>query len=107
MRLENPDQLRLRAAQGYVELGMFDTANAELEEIDPFCRHLPDVLAMRVAIYHGLQRWELMAIVAKKLVGWNPGDPSHFVNLAYATRRGDSIHAAHTILTRAAGLHAT
>lgn len=43
MPLENPDQHHLRAAHGFIELGMFEEANAELEEIDPFCRHLPPV----------------------------------------------------------------
>ena len=34
MLLEGPDQLQLQAAHGYVELGLFEEANAELEEID-------------------------------------------------------------------------
>ena len=55
MPLEGPDQLHLRATAGYIELGLFEEANAELEEIDPFCRHLPEVLAARLAIYHGLK----------------------------------------------------
>ena len=46
----------LQAAHGYIELGMFEEANAALEEIDPFCGHLPEVLVMRVAIYQGLKR---------------------------------------------------
>ena len=107
MPLEGPDQLHLRAAHGYIELGMFEEANAELEEIDPFCRHLPEVLVARLAIYHGLKKWELLAVVAKKLAEWNPKEPGFFVELAYATRRAESIHAAHAILTRAAGLHPT
>ena len=37
-----------------------------------FCRHLPEVLVARVAIYHGLKKWELLALVAKRLVEWNP-----------------------------------
>ncbi|MGI8957338.1 MAG: tetratricopeptide repeat protein [Chthoniobacterales bacterium] len=105
MPLEKPDQQHLRSAHGYVELGMFDDANAALEEIDPFCRHLPEVLVARVAIYHGLKNWELLAVVAKKLVEWNPGDPGHFIDLAYATRRAESIQAAHAILKRAERLH--
>jgi hypothetical protein len=40
MPVEGPYQLHLRAAIGYIELGMFEEANAELEEIDPFCRTL-------------------------------------------------------------------
>jgi tetratricopeptide (TPR) repeat protein len=107
MPLENPDQLRLRAAHGYIELGLFEEANAELEEIDPFCRHLPEVLMARLAIYHGLKKWELLAVVAERLAEWNPQEPGFFVELAYATRRAESIHAAHAILTRAASLHPT
>ena len=105
MSLENPDRLHLRAAVGYIELAMFEEANTELEEIDPFCRHLPVVLLARLATYHGLKKWELLAVVAKKLVEWNSKEPSLLVELAYATRRTESIHAAHAILTRAASLH--
>lgn len=57
---------------------MFDEANAALEEIDPFCRHLPDVLLARVAIYHGLKKWDLLAVVAKKLLEWNPAGAGLF-----------------------------
>jgi hypothetical protein len=105
MPLEGADQLHLRAAHGYIELELFEEANVELEEIDPFCRHSPEVLMARLAIYHGLNKWELLAVVAKKLVEWNPTEPGFFVELAYAVRRAESIHEAHAILTRAAGLH--
>ncbi len=47
MPLEEPAQRHLRSAHGYIDLGLFEEANAELEEIDPFCRHLPDVLLAR------------------------------------------------------------
>jgi len=102
LSLEGPDRLHLRAAHGYIELGMFEQANTELEEIDPFCRHLPEVVVARLAIFHGLEKWELLAVVAKRLVEWNPKKPAFFVELAYGTRRAESIHAAHAVLTRAA-----
>ena len=38
---------------------------------------------------------------------WNPNEPGFFVELAYATRRVESIHAAHAVLTRATSLHPT
>ena len=50
---------------------------------------------------------ELLAVVAKKLAEWNSKEPSLLVELAYATRRTESLHAAHAILTRAASLHPT
>jgi len=107
MPLDAADQMHLRAAAGYIELEMFKEANAELEGIDPFCRHLPEVLMARLAIYHGLKKWELLAVVAKRLTEWNPKEPAFFIELAYATRRAESIQAAHEILTRAADFHPT
>jgi hypothetical protein len=44
--LELADQPTLRAAEGYVELGMPPEANEELEQIDADVRHVPEVLAM-------------------------------------------------------------
>lgn len=41
-------QRRIRAAQGYIELGMFLDANAELEDIEPEKRDASEVLAFRV-----------------------------------------------------------
>ena len=65
--LEPPDQQYCQAAVGYVELGMFQDANDQLEKIDPFNRAAPEVLAVRLAIYRGLKKWELMQQIAKRL----------------------------------------
>jgi tetratricopeptide (TPR) repeat protein len=105
MSLELPDQHHLKAAHGYIELGMFFEAHEELEDIDPYCRTLPEVLNARLVIYQGLQKWELMAVVATKLVEWNPNESGFFVGLAYATRRAKSVSAAHDILLRGEKLH--
>lgn len=105
MSLPKSDEEHLRSACRYIELGMFQEAQAELEKIDPLSRHLPEVLAARIPHYRALEKWEVMAIVAKKLAEWNPNEPGHFVDWAYATRRAESIHHAHAILTRAAELH--
>ena len=80
MPLEKPDVQHLRAAHGYIQLGMFEEANAELEEIDPLRRHLPEVLMARVAIHCALEKWDLMAIVARNLVEWNPNEPGNFID---------------------------
>jgi hypothetical protein len=57
MSLENPDQKHLETARGYVELGMYDSANDELEDIDPFNRAAPEVLTLRIEIYRNLKKW--------------------------------------------------
>jgi hypothetical protein len=55
MPLEASDHQYWRAAVGYVELGMFQEANDQLENIDPFNRAAPEVLAVRIAVYQGLK----------------------------------------------------
>jgi hypothetical protein len=83
------------------ELGMFLEADTELDKIDPFNRAAPQVLAIRLAIYHGLEKWELMQEIAKRLAEFQPDDIQWTISLAYATRRADSIHAAKEILLNA------
>ncbi len=72
MPLEPPDQQYWQAAVGYVELGMFQEANDQLENIDPFNRAAPEVLGVRLAIYRGLKKWELMQRIAKRLKEFQP-----------------------------------
>ena len=101
MPLEPPDQQHWQAASGYVELGMFLEADTELDKIDPFNRAATEVLAIRLAIYHGLKKWELMQEIARRLAEFQPDDLQWTISLAYATRRADSIQAAKEILLNA------
>ena len=80
---------------------MFLEANAELDQIDPFNRAAPEVLAVRIAIYRGLEKWDLMQEIAKRLAEFQPNDIQWTISLAYATRRADSIQAAKEILLNA------
>ena len=105
MFLNDPHELHLRAACAHIEAGMFDEAQAELEKIDPCSRLLPELLVARLPLYRALEKWDVMANVARKLTEWDPEEPRNFVQWAYATGRAKSIHAAHAILTRAADLH--
>ena len=101
MPLEPPDQQYWQAAVGYVELGMFQDANDQLEKIDPFNRAAPEVLATRLAIYRGLKKWELMQQIAKRLKEFQPDNAQWTISLAYATRRAYSIDVAREILLAA------
>ena len=80
---------------------MFLEADTELDKIDPFNRAAPEVLALRIAIYRGLEKWELMQELAKRLAEFEPDDIQWTISLAYATRRVDSIQAAKEILLNA------
>jgi tetratricopeptide (TPR) repeat protein len=99
--LEQPDRQHWQSAAGYVELGMFLEADTELDKIDPFNRAAPEVLATRLAIYRGLQKWELMREIAKRLADFQPNDIQWTISLAYAIRRADSIQAAKEVLLKA------
>jgi tetratricopeptide (TPR) repeat protein len=98
MPLEPADQQFFEAASGYTQLGMYLDADAELEKIDPFNRAAPEILALRVVIYSGLKKWELMAEVAKRLAEFQPNDVQWTISFAYATRRSNSLEAAKEIL---------
>ncbi len=80
---------------------MFLEADTELDKIDPFNRAAPEVLATRLAIYRGLEKWELMLEIAKRLADFQPNDIQWTISLAYAIRRTDSIQAAKEVLLNA------
>ena len=80
---------------------MFLEAEAELDKIDPFNRAAPEVLALRITIYLGLEKWELMQELAKRLAEFQPDDVQWTIPLAYATRRANSIQSAKEILLNA------
>jgi tetratricopeptide (TPR) repeat protein len=77
-------------------------AHEEIEQIEPGMRTLSEVLALRVAIFQALEKWELMEIVAKALCQDRPDQPQWPLSLAYATRRAQSLEKALPILIQAA-----
>lgn len=105
MPLEPDDQRHLSAAEGYAALGMFLDANAELEQIDAEVRHVAEVLTVRVSIYAGLEKWELMRTVAGRLAAHDPDNAQWPISFAFATRRAQSIEAAKLILLAAVERH--
>ena len=72
-----------------------------MEKIEPLNRCAPEVLALRVEIYEGLKKWELMREVAVRLYEFAQTEVQWVVSYAYATRRAESIDAARNILINA------
>jgi hypothetical protein len=56
---------------------------------------------VRLAIYRGLKKWELMQQIAKRLKEFEPDNIQWTISLAYATRRAYSIDTAMEILLNA------
>src|SRR6266480_7236921 len=101
MPLESPDREFFDAAVGYTQLGLFLEANEQLENIDPFGRVAPEVLALRVDIYCGLKKWNLMREIAGRLCEFDPRNLQWAISYAYATRRAEGLNAARDVLINA------
>lgn len=100
------DDLRhLTAAEGYIELGMLEEADVELEKVDADCSAFSHVLALKLCIYAGLAEWKLMAAVARKLTQHDPSDVQWVIWWAYAAGKGQSVERAKAILIRALRAH--
>jgi tetratricopeptide (TPR) repeat protein len=99
------DFRRLRAAEGYIELGMYDDADTELEQVDPFCAASSRVLALKLCAYAGQAKWKLMGMVAKKLTERDPSEVQWAIWWAYAAAKGQGINRAKNILIQALRNH--
>ena len=91
----------LQAALGYLELGMIEEANAEIESMPPEEKTRTDVLEMRLEIYREAKSWVHMEVVARELLRRMPEHPSHWVDVGIALRRTESVQAARGLLETA------
>jgi len=60
MSLPLKDLQHLTAAEGYIELGMYEEADAELQETSPLCHELPVIRTMEICVCVGLGRVRLV-----------------------------------------------
>src|ERR1043165_8008655 len=91
-------QRHLDYAMGYLGFGMLETANEELDKIEPRLRAHAEVLKIRLEIYFEAKKWSIVVEVARQLSIIQPESPDWPIQLAYATRRVECIEAAKEIL---------
>ena len=101
----NDPQSLLAAAQGYFELGMYQAAYDELDEIPAAFKTSEEVLALRVCILHKLESWELAREVAAFLREAAPDNSQYVIWEGYATRRASGLEAARAVLLGAREAH--
>jgi hypothetical protein len=75
-KLEPPDSIHLKAAEGWLGLGNHVEANEGLENITPHFRVHPDVLEIRWQIYAKEAKWEACAGIARDATKLAPERPS-------------------------------
>ena len=87
--LRSSDVHRLRAAQGWLELGNHHEAGEELERISADLRAHPRVLEMRWHICAQSGQWDACADLARAITHTEPNGATGWLHLAYSVRRMD------------------
>jgi hypothetical protein len=78
------DRRYLQAAEGWLGLGDWKSANGELASITESVTAHPDVLKVRFRVYAAAQRWQLAFVVAEALVTARPDDSECWIYRAFA-----------------------
>jgi len=92
---------RLDAVQGYLELGMFEDALAELSAIEADYGPRFELLALRMMTLRAQRRWAEMREVCSVLRETRPEQAESWIWLADATRHSRSLGEAREILREA------
>ena len=80
-------------------LGMPKDAWDELEAIEANDRGRIEVLKVRLEVCRSLEKWELMAEIAQRLVGMEPQEFKHTDDFVHAMRRFKGIEKTDAILS--------
>lgn len=95
------DKMKLRAALGYIELGMLKDAALEVGDLTPETADSIDGLILRLELAQRSSTWTKAERIARKLSKLQPEEPDWSIALAYAARRAHSIETAREILSKA------
>ncbi len=82
--LPQADAFHLRAAEGWLELGLPVDAFAEIKEIPESRRQHPAVLTVLWRLHSHSQHWRKCVEIADELVQVEPKDPSGWIHRSYA-----------------------
>ena len=85
--LDVTDVHHLRAAEGWLELGLYDDAIAELALIPADRQEHPDVLEVRWELFATKKNWDAALEIASTLLRNNPECQMSWLHHAYALRR--------------------
>jgi tetratricopeptide (TPR) repeat protein len=92
---------RVTAASGFAELGLFQEAVEELEDLPESSRDDIPVLATWLQVYQSWGKWSEAEAVAERLIQKDPDEADWYVALGFAVRRAQSLAAAEVILAAA------
>ena len=95
----------VRIAEGYTELGMFDEALAQLDQLDTEDCDRFEILRMRVDIFLRKKDWKDALELSLRFCDANPNQPFGFVHAAFCLHElGRTSEAKQTLLDGPAAL---
>ena len=92
------DKRYLEAAEGWLEVGDWEEANAELENITPQLRGHPEVLGVRFQVYAKAEKWEYAVEIARAISELIPQNPFGHFHLAYSLHELKRTKEAYDVL---------
>jgi tetratricopeptide (TPR) repeat protein len=92
---------KVTAASGFAELGLYQEAVEELEELPESSKDDIPVLATWLQVYQSWGKCSEAAAVAERLIQKDPDAAEWYIALAFAIRRAQSLPAAEVILRAA------
>ncbi len=100
MGLHGEDAKHLEAAEGWLELGDYLSANEELDKVAPLVRAHPDILEMRARVFAAGKKWDDVMAIAETLTDRLPNRLMGWLLLAQAEHeRGDTESAYETLVS--------
>ena len=93
-------ETRLQYANGYLDLGMVDDAEAELDAISDDDQYDYGTLSMRTRLYSERKDWERMESMSRDLIALDDNEVFGWVNLAYALRELERVEEAKETATQ-------
>ena len=82
--LTRADQLHLSAASGWIGLGDFDSARAEMDALSTVAKKHPQALLVQSEYFFAAEEWDLLAPLADKMVEQFPEHDCLWINRSYA-----------------------
>ena len=93
--MQPPNSTHLNAAHGWLELGNYQEAFNELEEIEPEWRIHPDVLEARWLLYEMAEKWRVCIEISNTLGKMKPDDLSCLIRRSYVLHKLDRTQEAY------------
>ena len=97
------DERCLDAAEGWLGLGDYQSANEELDQVTPELRVLPEVLLLRLQIYWAANKWSDCVTIADAVMKLEPDNDYAWIGRSFALHEMKQTQEAYDLLLPAQG----